>query len=283
MSRILAILAVGLLAGCRTLQPPGEPVEVSLDAARPRAVLSRIETLAHERRAIRGTARMRRRNTATDLPVPLPGLNGFLVLERPARLRFEIDGFMATAAVLVSDGRRFEYLDLDEGQREQGRVHASLLWRLVGVPLTVSEAVHLVIGLPPPQAWGELVGAHALPGGGLRLEWGDRTGRVVRRVEVDEEDRLRSIEQRDPRGRIQWQARYDRYALVGEHLLAHQLDVDFPPLDTRFEVNLRRVELNPEVPEATFRLDLPGRVQRPGGAGRAAARPQPPARGPRAS
>jgi hypothetical protein len=58
-------------------------------------------------------------------------------------------------------------------------------------------------------------------------------------------------------------AEWDEYKEVGASAFAHRVELDFPRAGARAEVSFRRVEINPPLPDALFRLDVSERVSSP--------------------
>ena len=91
-----------------------------------------------ERHALRGRARLA--VDGGDGAVRLRGKQ-IVVLERPARLRVEVLGFLnQTVAVLTTDGERFELFRSGDRSYETGAVHPDLLWQEAHLALTPEEA-----------------------------------------------------------------------------------------------------------------------------------------------
>jgi hypothetical protein len=99
-----APLLVALLfatAGCRTVAPR---LPLAADDPRPAALIRGWQELTAERRALRGSARL-----AVDGEAVHVRARQILVVERPSRLRVEIQGLLSqTLAVLVTDGPRYQ-------------------------------------------------------------------------------------------------------------------------------------------------------------------------------
>ena len=54
-----------------------------------------------------------------------------------------------------------------------------------------------------------------------------------------------------------WEARFDSYAPVGGTPFAHRITLEFPATQTRAELSLSDVELNPPLADELFRLRAP--------------------------
>ncbi|MAG33480.1 MAG: hypothetical protein CL908_21595 [Deltaproteobacteria bacterium] len=147
---IAALLLSFLVVGCRTLpqsaaSPTGIPLEI--DDVRAERVLASYLEQVDARSGLRGSARVKL--TGPDFKLNRPQR---IVVERPARLRFEVIGlFDQLAAVLVTDGGRFGYYDASNGEISRGRVTSTLLWDLAQIDLDAEEAVGLLLGAPAPS------------------------------------------------------------------------------------------------------------------------------------
>ncbi|MDH3211865.1 MAG: outer membrane lipoprotein-sorting protein [Myxococcales bacterium] len=252
MPRAAALVAWLLLASaCRSVVPAAP---LPPDDPRPDAFLARWADLAEQRRALRGIARV-----AVDADAVQFRGKQVLVVERPARLRVEILGFLGqTLAVLVTDGDRFELFRAGDGGFESGAVHPGLLWEVAHLALTPEQAVDLLLGVPMPGAALRVIGAERAAGGGIRIDLADAGGAVRRRVVFDAEARLRDVEAREADGREIWRARFDDYELVGGAPFAHKISIDVRAGNTRAEISFRDVEINPELPDGVFVLRQPG-------------------------
>lgn len=145
-------LALGL-AGCRSTPPPGAGLELAgsrlpVDDVRAGRLLQDYLGVARARQALRGSARVALEGPDFELNRPQR-----ILVERPARLRFEVLGlFDQLAALLATDGRRFGFYDASSARISRGRVTPSLLWQLARIDLDVHEAVALLLAAPVPSA-----------------------------------------------------------------------------------------------------------------------------------
>jgi hypothetical protein len=216
--------------------------------------LEQWDAMARERQALRGRARL-----AVDGDVQFRG-NQIVVLARPARMRIEVLGFLnQTAAVIATDGERFEVFRSGDRSYETGAVSPELLWREARLALTPREAVAVLLGVPEPGG-GELVPARAALEGGelIRIDLVDSSGRVLRRVAFDSASRLREFELIDEDGAVRWRAKFADFAAVGGVSFAHRIVLDVAQGGTHVEISLRDVELNPELAPEVFRIRSPG-------------------------
>ncbi len=180
------------------------------------------------------------------------------MLERPARLRVEIRGLLnQTLAVLVTDGALYDFFRVEDRSRENGPVHAGLLWEWAGVALTPEQAVDVLLGAPAP-APGLALSASLIGDGGVRVDLLSPGGTLSQRYEFDATGRLRgaAVFAGDPVPL--WEARFDGYEEVDGIAFAHEISLRFPSLETRAAVRFRSVEINPELPPDAFVLNIPG-------------------------
>jgi len=254
-----ALLLLSLFLGaCRTpppafqLLPPGD--------RRPQHLLDAWAERSELRRSLRGRARL-----AVDGPgVRLRGKQVVLV-ERPGRLRVEVKGlFEQTLAVLVIDDGQYELLRADDGSYSSGPVHAGLLWETAGIDLGADAAIALLLGAPVPAPPLVILAAYADPAGDVWIELGDAAGRLRRRVRFDALGRRVRIEHFGAATTPVWAADYGDFADVGGVDFPHRLTLATGD-ETRAEIELRDVELNPELSPDWFRLRRPADRASPAG------------------
>jgi len=150
--RVALLLFALSLAGCRSwFQPPllvsttGTPLAID-DERADRLLENYLDTI-EGRSGLRGSARVAL--SGPDFKLNRPQR---IVVERPARLRFEILGlFDQLAAILVTNGRLFGFFEASTGQISRGRVSSSLLWDLTKIDLSPEQAVGLLLGTPEPE------------------------------------------------------------------------------------------------------------------------------------
>jgi hypothetical protein len=181
-----------------------------------------------------------------------------LFLERPARLRVEILGLLnQTLAVLVTEGGRYQFFQVEDRRYESGPVYPGLLREVAGVPLTPGQAVDLLLGAPLPEAELGLTGSARQSDGAVVAIYTGPKGRS-QRFEFDPRGQLRRVETRSQAGSLVWEARFGDYEPVGERSFAHEIRLAFPRADTRARLRLRGVQLNPELAPEAFVLKVPG-------------------------
>jgi hypothetical protein len=260
-----ARLVVALLfaSACRTVIPG---IPLAPDDPRPAAFLAQWDEAARERRSLRGRARLAVDGGDGDVRFRAKEI---FVLERPARLRVEVQGFLnQTAAVIATDGERFEIFRSGARSYETGAVHPALLWQEAHLALTPEEAIEVLLGAPAPGAGLVPAGAVDAGEGLIRMDLVDAERRVRRRAAFDAASRLREFEVVGDDGTVRWRAQFGDYASVGGVPFAHTIVLDVTAGVTHVEISLRDVELNPELPPDIFRLRAPagrGAFEKEGG------------------
>ena len=251
----LACLAAGLWLATACATPAAVWAPLPANDPRPAALLSAWAQAAEERRALRGRARLAVDGAGGAVPLRLRQL---IALERPARLRVEIQGLLnQTIAVLVTDGARYELFRADDRSYHTGPVHPGLLWEQAHLDLTPEEAIDLLLGLPAPDASLVPVAALGDAAASVRLDLADAEGRVRRRARFDADGLLRRLEVFDAQGQPAWTAAFDGYAPVAGVDFAHQVTLDVASGGTHAEITLKDVQLNPELSPDIFRLRAP--------------------------
>jgi hypothetical protein len=219
---------------------------------RPQRLVAEWNDRAAERRGLRGRAAL-----AVDSGDGALRLRSrqVLALERPSRLRVEVLGMLDTAvAVLVTDGARYELFRVEDRSYQTGEVHPRLLWEQAWLDLTPDEAIELLLGAPLLDRTLAPQGAEETAAGDVRLELADDLGVVRERVEFDAQGRLRRLEERDPEGALEWEARFDDYRDLEGAAFAHAIGLRVAAGRSEASIALSDVELDPELPDALFEL-----------------------------
>ncbi len=220
------------------------------DDPRPRALVARWDEVARQRQGLRARATF-----AVDAEDVSFRANQVLVLERPSRLRVEVLGFLGqSVAVLVIDGRRYEFFNAEDRAYESGEVHDGLLWQLARIDLTTDEAIDLLLGAPILDPTLRPTRARASEAGSVWADLVDERGVVRERVGFDPDGRLTELEVRNPDGELEWRARFRDYADIEGEAVAHTIVLDVSAGKSRTEIALRDVELAPDVPSGIFQL-----------------------------
>jgi hypothetical protein len=233
-------------AGCRTA---ATRLALSADDPRPWALVRGWQEHAAQRHALRGSARL-----AVDGEQLSVRARQILVVERPSRLRVEVQGLLSqTLAVLVTDGPRYQLFRAEDRSFETGEVHPGLLWQVASLDLEPEDAIDLVLGAP--RLAPDLVPQRAFQTGAgeIAVELADAGGALRERRSFDGEGRLRRVE-RFAGADVVWSAEFDAYRSVAGVPLAHAIRLEAVKPATRAELELTGVELNPELPADMFRL-----------------------------
>ena len=283
------IPAVGLLlslfvAGCRT-SPVVDPQRIGtmlpIDDARAERVLRSYLELVEARSALRGSARVLLEGPDFKLNRPQR-----ILVERPARIRFEVIGlFDQLIAMLATDGRRFGFYEVSNGRISRGRVTPTLLWDLAKIDLDVHEVVGLLLGAPMPSfglaraaVWlepeGGLVLAFAWPGDEPDVNCSedpvrglldsdcfvsfDALGEGGEMFLFDVDGRLAELRSLDPGGVIRFRATFEDYRSLdgdaGEVDFPNQLTVRSPAAESLARFVWKRVMLAEELSDRLFMI-----------------------------
>lgn len=259
MNRAAGLFVVGVLlcggVGCQT-PDPGTPLAAA--DPRPAEWLEAMEAVASRRMALRARARLDL--DAEDVALDRPQR---MAVERPDRLRFEILGlFDQLAAVIVTNGRRYQAYDVRNQDFQEGPVDAQLLWRLARVDLAPDDAVALLLGAPRPAP-------DLLPVNGLSFEDGSvGVSRIDASAVVRESYRFNGAGQVTEMARFEasgepiWRAGFRDYRDVpgadGQPVaFAHDVTLEFVRVKARVRLVFKHVVLVDALPDALFELVLP--------------------------
>jgi outer membrane lipoprotein-sorting protein len=248
----LTYVALLLLAGC----PPPRP------AARPYPPPTAEELLAHLKKR-RESLHALRAETKVDhmaeggqrvkLPVDL-------LVARGGKLRLEAQAPIGGGGVatLVSDGTRFQLLDMRNNRFYEGPAKACNVARLIRVEMEPDDVVDALSGGAPLE--GEPTGA-AWDDGRERLELKAPDG-GTEKIWLDARDKswdVLAAERRDAAGKVLWTLAHDGFEDKGGVRLPARTDVKQPPkADAR--IKFRDVEVNPTPPPNAFKLTPPDKI-----------------------
>jgi hypothetical protein len=201
-----ALLVALLLAGCATRPAPDR-----LDAAHPIGIAdprivalgSALEATARDRHSL--VARAHLSLKAPDLRFSRPQR---VALSQPARMRVEILGlFNQVAAILTTDGERFQLYDPSSPEIREGRVSGDLLWEVARIDLEPDEAVSVLLGAPWLSG-SELEAAREFPDGTLLLAYRHPPLGSHRIFEFAPPAYLSRVRERAPDGSLLWEVSY---------------------------------------------------------------------------
>jgi hypothetical protein len=254
-ARTSALALLFALGPAACAKPPRAlPPQSALRPDDAQQALAALEAARAARRSLRGSLRL-----ALDGPEGSFRASQVLLLERPARLRVEVLGFLSqTVAVLTTDGSSFDLFRAEQHRVERGPVYPGLLHDVARIDLEPEEAVSLLLGVPTLPLGLHLSRADVTEEGGLALELVDAPGALRRRVVLGPARELREIEVRTLGGAVLWDARFDDYQMLGDASFAHRIVLRFPETGTNVEIQFQHVELDPEFDADAFVLRLPG-------------------------
>ena len=251
MTRLgLCLVLLVAFAGCRSVP---EAIPADLSNPRWRALIFGWNAEAKLRKSMRGTLRL-----AVDAErLPSVRSTQSVAVERPGRLRVEVQGFLnQTVAVLTSDAERYQLFRTDDRSLVGGEVHPGLLWEHAYIGVTPEEAIDLLLGAPildptlSPRAAYDMTEPH----GGARLEMADDRGVTLERGEVDRDGNLIRLDVFDERGLPEWGVSLRDFQDVSGFAVPHEIDLEVRAGNSRATLTLSGVELNPDLPEGLFQL-----------------------------
>lgn len=184
-----------------------------------------------------------------------------MFLERPSRVRFDVMTQLGPAAVLTSDGERFQLSDFRKGVFLEGPTCPRNIARLVGISVDAEDVLRVLTGdTPMIEATNRSIecrdGLYV-----VTLVAADRTTQElafsVDGADLDkapEEQRLtlrRSIE-RGPDGRARWEVSYDDYVDLDGHSFPKTVRFVDRINDADTSVRVKSISLDPDVPDEAF-------------------------------
>jgi outer membrane lipoprotein-sorting protein len=197
-----------------------------------------------------------------------------MFVERPDRVRFDAMTQFGPAAVLTSDGERFELFDMRENRFLVGPTCPENIARLLGLTLPAESVVRFLLGESPRVA-ATSSSIEVIRGGyKITLQSEDGSTEILelrvpaRDAEAQpeaQELRLARAEVRDPSGRVAWRAEYEDYRDValpggGEVPMPFVLRFEDPRSHRDVLVRFKKIEPNVDVPETAFEQPIPGGV-----------------------
>jgi outer membrane lipoprotein-sorting protein len=251
-SFIAVVTAASILAGCKTV--PACPATVRTD---PAAAIAEHQARRAGWSAVKAEARVtqwgrRGRIRGTVL----------MFLQQPNRVRFDVMTQLGPAAVLTSDGERFQLSDFRRKSFLEGETCPQNIARLLGVSISPEEVLFLLTGdtvvidsVAQSMQCRDgmyLIILSGAEGGTQELEYSvppeDRE-----RAPSEQRLQLRRSTERGADGVKRWEATYDDY-----------IDVDGQSFPTRVrfvdevngadtEVHVKSISIDPDVPDDAFR------------------------------
>ena len=249
-ARCLAVLSVCALAsaGCAVARQPAPPAIAPPlpDAATLSQVIER-QRLA--RTSLRALARV-----SYSGPEDKGRARQVVLVERPARLRFEVLSALGSVFVLTADNGALAAYVPRESTVYRGQASRQNLERYARVDLSVSDAVELLLGTPPARAGrNDVVSFEAATDSielwrelddGAQVVWFNRALQPV------------AAEDRASDGTARWRAQFTAFAEEHAELPAH-ITIELPSDGRRIDLELSDIEVNPVLAEPLFTLATP--------------------------
>ena len=249
-----SLLFLLVVAGCKSA--PACPLQMRSDAAKVlddhRRQQAGWQSIKAEARVTQWGRRGRIRGTV------------LMFLERPSRVRFDVMTQLGPAAVLTSDGERFQLSDLREGTFLEGPTCPANIARLVGISLDADDVLRILTGETPMiEATERSIECR----NGLyvvTLVAADRTTQEITlsvdRADLDEAPErqrltLRRSSERGPDGKMRWEATYDDYIDVEGWSFPTSVRFVDQVNDADTSVRVKSISLNPDVPDEAFRQE----------------------------
>ena len=267
MTRWLALLALVLSPLLTACPGPGCPTTPHTDPTR---ALRMHRSLRRTVRALRATARVDQRGDSGRVRGTV-----LLYLDRPDRVRFDAMTQFGPAAVLTSDGERFQLLDKRENRFLEGEACPQNIARLLGIHMSSEEVAYFLVG-DTPRLEAEDVTLQCASEGYLivRQAADGRRQEIVLTAREEDEDaapenqhlRLRRSELFDASGETVWRATYDDYEVVRDPAdpegrgvaLPFRIRFEDPKRDADTVVRFKEIGIVTErVPDATFTQGTP--------------------------
>ncbi len=217
-------------------------------------------------RSLRAEARVDRRDETGRIRGTV-----LMMVERPARVRFDAMTQFGPAAVLTSDGVEFALTDLRDDRYFVGPPCAENIERLLGLPLSGDEVALFLFGETPLiEAPSEDV---VCQDGHVTVTRRAEDGRTqilvleVRRGDellppAEQHLRLRVSEVHATDGTLEWRVRYDDHRVVEDPrdtedphrgvAMPFTIHFELPSRDIDTLVRFSSIDLNPSIPEDAF-------------------------------
>jgi hypothetical protein len=256
MLRLMLFCVLAFVASCQTLSPrPELEPEVALGASdpRPRAFIGRLTIAAAQRTSLRGALRMSL--ISPDLNFRRPQR---LAVRRSGDMRIEVMGlFGLVAGVLVTDGDRYQRYEALTGSFTSGDITPDLLWRVARMALEPAEATSLLLGVPAPSHGTHLVGAYGNASGQVLIYFRDAAETFQEKFVFDEVGSLVAMSRSRKGGHVVWDARFGDYREVAGEPFAFEVQLHFPEVGAKADLNFDNVRFNDELADGLFVLRNP--------------------------
>ena len=254
MVRVLPLVISLFLASCQT----GQVVQPGLDLSNARAIAELFLEKQQKREGgiygLEGISRVIFQNKVDRF-----SSKQVIVAERPARLRLESLGFFnQRVSIFTTDGENYSYFQKGLAKVERGRVYSSVLLDKMGIPISTTEAVALLLGVPPLSP-GTLNFNSKQKGERLLVLLFSPDGSKDTLV-FDLEGKLLSFKRYSLSGRSSMEISYGNFRPV-EHFgyFAYEVSFFFPELDVRATVAFQELGLNSKISRKTFMISPLGK------------------------
>lgn len=245
---ILALLVALSVTGCATrARVPPAPLP-------PRALPSAgelLDSLSARRASLSAVRALARTSYAS--PEESRRVKQLLVAARPDRLRLEVLSPFGVALVLAAGRGRMTVYDPGERTVYRGAASTANLQSFVPVDLPVADAVDVLLVSPPMLA--------GVPGSVSRDEIGVKLwqsdANAVRVLWFDDFLKPIRYERCDRDGNILARVAYGRYADVAGLSMPARIDIELPSEERSVTLDLRDLEVNPELGAAVFAIETP--------------------------
>ncbi|MCP4004453.1 MAG: hypothetical protein GY725_09685 [bacterium] len=229
-----------LLSACLGIAPHGKLEPILDEDVRIKGWLERISRQGEALRSLRAVGKLRIRSQAGGGSV-----KEVILVQRPGQLRLESLGLLGNSLnLLVTDGQSFSFFD--GRSLERGVVDEQVLSQRLGLALTPSEAIEVLLGSIPRNEWPP---ARILGSETVRQVW--LTGQ---RLLLGPSGELLEVETLAANGRVRWVVRYGKYQELPGGTYPFAVDLIFPDEAFNAELRFSDVELNPSLSSALFRV-----------------------------
>ncbi|MFO0692307.1 MAG: hypothetical protein U0230_02005 [Polyangiales bacterium] len=267
MRAFVILLLFGVL-GCGPGPRPRTPID---DADRALRLASSLHRTVH---ALSAEARVEQRGSQGRIRGTV-----LAMVALPDHVRFDVLTQFGPAAVLTSDGTRFELLDLRDDRFVEGPACPSNVARLLGFALPPADVARMLVGEAPllPGATEKTIrpiaGGYELrlasTAGSETLVFGLRSGDHLAEPGA-QHLRLARVELRDPAGNLSLRITYSDHRVVRDPTdlegrgiaLPFVIRVEDRVRDAETTIRVKSVELGITPPDEAFRQTAPGGATR---------------------
>ena len=253
-TRLALILMVAVTTGCQVPLVQRSPLDPQDPL--PAALLARFDEAAAARTSLTGALRLSL--DAPDLRFRRPQR---LAVRKPSDLRIEVIGlFGQIAAVLVTDGERYESFEAGSGKFDHGQVTSDLLWRIARIALSPEDAVALLLGIPERSKAAYLSGAYVDSLGVVSLDFRDEKDALRERISFNPDGNLEEFVRFDGASQVAWQANFTDYRDISDSRFAFDVLLSFPEVDATASLKFDQASLDVAIADELFVLNVSERA-----------------------